>query len=100
MVAVPLTAVAALGGLTFMLATLLILASRILYVQEDPRLDIVKKIYLKARQVIWLNPESRANWGSGDSEMLRYQSACHQVFECQSLQQLERFIDQLLRQSR
>jgi uncharacterized protein with von Willebrand factor type A (vWA) domain len=68
--------------------------------QADPRLDILKKVYLKARRVIWLNPESRANWGSGDSEMLRYQSACHQVFECQSLQQLERFVDQLLRQSR
>ena len=67
--------------------------------QADPRLDILKKVYLKARQVLWLNPESRANWGSGDSEMLRYQSACHQVSECQSLQQLERFVDQLLRQS-
>ena len=67
--------------------------------QADPRLDILKKVYLKARQIIWLNPESRANWGSGDSEMLRCQSACHQVSECQSLQQLERFVDQLLRQS-
>jgi len=37
-----LTAVAALGGLTFVLATLLIVASRVLYVEEDPRLDIVE----------------------------------------------------------
>lgn len=67
--------------------------------QADPRLDILKKIYQRARQVIWLNPESRTNWNSGDSEMRRYQSACHHVCECQSLQQLERFVDQLLRQS-
>jgi uncharacterized protein with von Willebrand factor type A (vWA) domain len=67
--------------------------------QADPRLDILKHIYRQAKNVIWLNPESRANWGSGDSEMRRYQSACHQVFECRSLQQLERFVDQLLRQS-
>lgn len=42
MMATLLTAVAALGGLTFLLASLLILASRILYVKEDPRLDIVE----------------------------------------------------------
>jgi len=65
----------------------------------DPRLDIVKRIYHRARRVIWLNPESRSNWNTGDSEMRRYQSACHHVSECRSLQQLERFIDQLLRQS-
>ena len=44
MTATLLTAVAALGGLTFALATLLILASRALYVHEDPRLDIVEDL--------------------------------------------------------
>jgi Na+-translocating ferredoxin:NAD+ oxidoreductase RNF subunit RnfB len=37
-----LTAVAAIGGLTFLLATVLIVASRVLAVQEDPRFDIVE----------------------------------------------------------
>jgi len=43
----------------------------------DPKLEILRSIYQRARQVIWLNPESRRAWGTGDSEMLRYQSACH-----------------------
>ncbi|MFT5482308.1 MAG: hypothetical protein ACI9GW_000957 [Halieaceae bacterium] len=66
----------------------------------DPRLDILQSIYARARQVIWLNPESRQAWGSGDSEMRRYQSACHFTAECNSLQQLERVVDQLLKSSR
>lgn len=63
----------------------------------DPRLDIMQGIYARAKQVIWLNPESRAMWGSGDSEMPRYLSCCHFAAECSSLQHLERIIDRLLR---
>lgn len=37
-----LTAVAALGGITILLAGMLILANKKLYVQEDPRIDIVE----------------------------------------------------------
>jgi len=65
----------------------------------DPRLDVVQSIYQRSRRVIWLNPESRRAWGSGDSEMLRYQSACHFAAECNNLQQLERVVDQLLKQT-
>jgi uncharacterized protein with von Willebrand factor type A (vWA) domain len=63
----------------------------------DPRMDIMQSIYARARQVIWLNPESRKLWGTGDSEMPRYQTACHFCAECGSLQQLERIVDRLLR---
>ncbi|MFL3655125.1 MAG: VWA domain-containing protein [Halioglobus sp.] len=66
----------------------------------DPKLDILKSIFQRARQVIWLNPESRRAWGSGDSEMLRYQSACHFSAECNNLKQLERIVDQLLKSTR
>jgi len=37
-----LTAVGAIGGLTLLLATLLVLANRKLYVEEDPRIDVVE----------------------------------------------------------
>ncbi len=63
----------------------------------DPRLDILQSIYNRAKTVIWLNPERKSAWGTGDSEMNRYQSACHFSEECQSLQQLERIIDRLLK---
>jgi RnfABCDGE-type electron transport complex B subunit len=39
-----LTAVAAIGVLTFLLATVLIIASRVLAVQEDPRIDVVETL--------------------------------------------------------
>ena len=66
----------------------------------DPKLEILQGIYQRCRQLIWLNPESRRAWGSGDSEMLRYQSACHFTAECNNLKQLERIVDQLLKSTR
>ena len=63
----------------------------------DPKLEIMQSIYQRSRQVIWLNPESRRAWGTGDSDMLRYQSACHFTAECNNLNQLERIVDQLLK---
>jgi uncharacterized protein with von Willebrand factor type A (vWA) domain len=66
----------------------------------DPRLDLLQSIYQRCRQLIWLNPESRRSWGTGDSEMLRYQSACHFTAECNNLKQLERIVDQLLKSTR
>jgi len=66
----------------------------------DPKLEIMQAVYQRARQVIWLNPESRGAWGTGDSEMPRYQSACHFTAECNNLRQLERIVDQLLKSTR
>ena len=66
----------------------------------EPRLDILQSLYTRSRQLIWLNPESRRAWGTGDSEMLRYQSACHFTAECNNLKQLERIVDQLLKSTR
>ena len=39
-----LTAVGALGGLTLLLASLLVLANQKLYVEEDPRIDVVQDL--------------------------------------------------------
>ncbi len=63
----------------------------------DPGLEIMQSLYHKARLVLWFNPESQSSWGTGDSEIKRYQTACHAVAECNSLAKLERLIDQLLR---
>jgi uncharacterized protein with von Willebrand factor type A (vWA) domain len=63
----------------------------------NPELEVLQSIYQRSRRVIWLNPESRRAWGTGDSEMLRYQRACHFTAECNTLKQLERIVDQLLR---
>jgi RnfABCDGE-type electron transport complex B subunit len=39
-----LTAVGAIGGLTFLLASLLVIANRKLHVEEDPRIDVVEEL--------------------------------------------------------
>ena len=61
----------------------------------DPRGDILKKIHARARRVIWLNPEPRSMWNSGDSEMRRLQPYCDKAVT--SLKDLERVVSELLR---
>jgi uncharacterized protein with von Willebrand factor type A (vWA) domain len=63
----------------------------------DARTDIMKELYERSRRVIWLNPEPRAMWNTGDSEMRHYAPYCHQVDECGTLTQLERVVSRLLR---
>lgn len=62
----------------------------------DARTDILKEVYDRARRVLWLNPEPRTLWNTGDSEMRHYSPYCHQVDECGTLTQLERLISRLL----
>ena len=64
--------------------------------QADPRVDLLAEIKARAKQVIWLNPESLRLWGTGDSVMLLVKRHCHLVKECNNLKQLERIIDKLL----
>jgi uncharacterized protein with von Willebrand factor type A (vWA) domain len=63
----------------------------------DPRTDILKEMYDRAKRVIWLNPESRNTWYVGDAEMRKYSAYCHQVEECNSLMHLDRIVGNLLR---
>jgi len=57
---------------------------------------VLRDIKRKAKQVVWLNPESRLTWGFGDSEMNRYAPHCTIVEECRNLSQLYRVIDRLV----
>ena len=62
----------------------------------DPRPDIVKTLADRAKRVIWLNPESRSSWGTGDSAMLRYLPHCNVARHCATLRDLERTMSALL----
>lgn len=64
---------------------------------SEPRQEIVRTIYERSKRLIWLNPEGRLQWGTGDSEMPRYAPHCHQVEVCNSLRHLERVVDHVLR---
>jgi uncharacterized protein with von Willebrand factor type A (vWA) domain len=54
---------------------------------------VLREIQRKAKQLIWLNPESRMTWGVGDSEMPRYAPHCHVAEECRSISQLYKIVD-------
>ena len=61
------------------------------------RLDIFAEIAKRSRAVIWLNPEPETYWGSGDSEMRRYERFCHIAQTCNTLAELEHIIEHVLR---
>ena len=63
----------------------------------DPGVESLRKIHERARRVLWLNPEPRAFWNSGDSEMRRLSSACDRVESCRSVRDLERLVGELMR---
>lgn len=65
--------------------------------RTDPRVDILKRMADRSKQIIWLNPEYRTIWGSGDSDMLRYAPHCRIAAVCNTLKHLERIIGGLLR---
>jgi uncharacterized protein with von Willebrand factor type A (vWA) domain len=54
---------------------------------------VLREIQQKAKQLIWLNPESRMTWGVGDSEMPRYVPYCDVAEECRSINQLYKVVD-------
>jgi hypothetical protein len=60
-------------------------------------MDALKDIYERSKRVLWLNPESRSIWNTGDSEMRHYAVYCHQVEECGTLTQLERIVGRLIK---
>lgn len=59
---------------------------------DDPRADILKLIAEKSNRIIWLNPENRTMWGSGDSVMLKYVPYCSIARECNTLSHLEKVV--------
>ena len=63
----------------------------------EPRAEILKEMYDRAKRVLWLNPEPRTTWNVGDAEMRRYVAYVHQAEECNSLMHLERIVGNLLR---
>jgi hypothetical protein len=62
----------------------------------NPQDQILGEMREKCRRVVWLNPEPERFWNSGDSEMNLYKAYCHEVRPCQNLNQLTRFIQELV----
>lgn len=62
----------------------------------NSRADILKMVSERCKRLIWLNPETRSFWGTGDSEMKAYAPHCHILKECNTLTHLERVVGSLL----
>ena len=67
--------------------------------QGDGRIDIWEKVYRKSKRVLWLNPEQRNSWDSGDSIMSEYSPWCSSVEPCRNLKDIERIFSRLLKYS-
>ena len=62
----------------------------------DPRAEYLKEMHERCKRLIWLNPEPPPLWGTGDSEMRRYRPYCDLLRECNTLNHLERVVNDLL----
>ena len=65
--------------------------------RTDPRTEIMQRLSQRAKRIIWLNPEFRSAWGTGDSDMFRYKPYCNVVTVCNTLRHLERVVSDLLK---
>ncbi|MFT5063094.1 MAG: hypothetical protein ACI91G_000459 [Gammaproteobacteria bacterium] len=60
--------------------------------------QIWRQVYRQAKRVIWLNPETKGRWNSGDSVMSEYAPYCSRVESANSLRDLSRVLDSALKQ--
>ena len=63
----------------------------------EPRLDLMRRLSEQTRSIVWLNPEPQAYWGQGDSRMDAYARFCRVAKTCNTLEGLERIIEDVLR---
>lgn len=61
----------------------------------DPNVGALVEIRRRAARVVWLNPEPRASWGFGDSEMLRYAPLAAFAAPVRTLTELREAVERL-----
>lgn len=62
---------------------------------NNPRTDLVEMLQRRARRLLWFNPESRYQWGTGDSDMLQYARLVDDVHQVSNLRQLAEAVDKV-----
>ena len=63
---------------------------------NDAKAWCLRDIHNKAKNVVWLNPESPSAWGFGDSVMDKYLPYTDIAEECRNLKQLSKIVDRLI----
>ena len=57
---------------------------------------MLDEIRRRARRLLWICPEDRSAWGSGDSEMPLYAARCDRVATATTLEELEGIAEALV----
>lgn len=65
----------------------------------DAKSEIWAEVYKRSQRVLWLNPEGRYSWNSGDSVMSEYAPHCSIVEPCNSLRDITRILGTLLQRT-
>jgi uncharacterized protein with von Willebrand factor type A (vWA) domain len=63
----------------------------------DAQFWTLDEIRQRSRRILWLNPEPRRDWNTGDSIIGVYAPFCDDVLECWTLDHLEQAANQMLR---
>ena|SRR5689334_5158359 len=53
--------------------------------RRPPRADLLRAIRERVQRLVWLVPEPRTRWNTGDSALARYAPSCDAVVECDTL---------------
>jgi uncharacterized protein with von Willebrand factor type A (vWA) domain len=57
--------------------------------KRPPRTDLLRDIAHRCRAVVWLNPEPRERWNTGDSVIEAYRRVVDYLFPCGNLRELQ-----------
>ena len=60
---------------------------------------IWEEVYRRSQRVIWLNPEGKFSWNTGDSIINDYAPYCSQVETCNNVRDLNRILSSLLKRT-
>jgi uncharacterized protein with von Willebrand factor type A (vWA) domain len=63
---------------------------------NPPEAWVLDELRRRARRLLWICPEERAAWGTGDSEMPRYAARCDRVATAATLEELEGIAEALV----
>ena len=64
--------------------------------RRPPRPDLLARMRAQAKKLIWLNPEPRERWNTGDSVISLYAPVCDLVLPCGNLRELLAALKQAL----
>ncbi len=64
--------------------------------RRPPRPDLLARMRDQAKKLVWLNPDPRVRWNTGDSVIGRYAPVCDTVAECGNLRELLGALKQVL----